>query len=74
MAPIALLKHECMIMNFMATHTNLLVLKATSRRDITVYQRNEREDKNSLLIFPSLNMKCLLPMELIKALHVVSYI
>lgn len=73
MAPIAFLEHKCMIMNFMASHTNLLVLKAPSRRDITVCQRNDREEETPSLIFPSLNMKCLFPMELIKAVYVVRY-
>lgn len=60
-------------MNFMATHTNFLALKATSRRDITVCQRNDREEETFPLIFPFLNMKCFFPIELIKNFHVVSY-
>lgn len=67
------LEHKCMIMNFMETHTNLLALKATSRRDITVCQINDREEETPTLIFSLLNMKCLFPMELIKTLHIVSY-
>lgn len=55
-----------MIMNFMATYTNLLALKATSRRDITVCQRNNKEGKTPHLIFPLLNMKYLFAIELIK--------
>lgn len=72
-APIAFLEHKCMIVNFMTTHTNLFDLKATSRRHITVCQRKDRKEETPSLIFSSLNMKCLFPMELIKALHVVSY-
>lgn len=51
MAPIRFLEHKCMIINFMATYTYLLALKATSRRDIAVCQINDREEETPTLIF-----------------------
>ena len=42
--PIAFLEHKCMIMNFMATHTNLLVLKLPAGETLlSVREMTERK-------------------------------
>ena len=71
-APIAFLEHKSMIVNFMTIHTHLLSWELPAETHYCLSEKRQK-GRNPFFNFFFSKYECLFPMELIKALHVVSY-